>query len=263
MESVNIGNVVNWYLGPCKIKNISKENGMTYYHLEHINYPLNCKVSQEKLENFQSNISFSLNAPSMLIVDNFYDNPDLVRSLALEQDFYPNIKAYKGLRSTRFLFPGLKEKFEKLLGKPISNWLNHGANGVFQITKYTDPLVYHSDYQSYAAAVYLTPNAPLSAGTSFWRDGKYGCRRPPTHPLEKDRFDNDEARNKASGDIYSEYNLLTNDGTNWELVDKVGSVYNRLVIWDAQLIHSASSYTNFTGTQANDSRLVQLFFFDI
>ena len=41
------------------------------------------------------------------------------------------------------------------------------------------------DIQSYAAAVYLTPDAPPQSGTSFWRDRVHGCRRRPDHPLER------------------------------------------------------------------------------
>jgi regulation of enolase protein 1 (concanavalin A-like superfamily) len=57
-------------------------------------------------------------------------------------------------------------------------------NGVFQITSGNDPLVWHSDSQDYAAAIYLTKDGPTNAGTSFWKDKKYGCRRPPSHSLE-------------------------------------------------------------------------------
>jgi hypothetical protein len=265
---MEVNDIVDWYLGRCRIISKEIQNGKIYYSLEHLIYPaLTCKVSEEHLiiANIKTESLFNdRSIPSILIVDDFYENPDLIRAIALEQEFYPNIKAYKGLRSsTRFLLPGLKEKFETLLGVKISNWLHYPTNGIFQITKYTDPLVYHSDSQSYAAAIYLTPSAPVSAGTSFWKDGKYGCRRPPQHPKEIHRFPDVSTRDKAGQEIYSEYNLVNNDGKNWELVDKVGSVFNRLVIWDAQLIHSASSYQAFSGEQKDDTRLVQLFFFDI
>ena len=120
-------------------------------------------------------------------------------------------------------------------------------NGVFQITNGEHPIVWHSDSQSYAAAVYLTKEAGVGYGTSFWRDKNYGCRRPPNHPLENKIGIKDS-------DVYTQYNLLHPD--NWELVDRVGSVFNRLVMWDAKLIHSATQYGNF-------ERLVQLFFFSI
>lgn len=205
---------------------------------------------------------FNRRMPHLTIVDNFYKNPDEIRAFALEQDFHADNRFYKGKRTgERFLWPFLREEFERILGRPIVDWLNQTANGCFQITGYNDPLVYHSDGQSYAAAIYLSPHAPVSAGTSFWRDRKYGSRRPPQHPLEFDRFATDDKRNEAYNEIYSQYNLLHQD--NWELVDKVGAVYNRLAIWDAQMIHSASTYEGLESDIADKARLVQLFFFNV
>lgn len=207
-------------------------------------------------------VFFNRRMPHMLIVDNFYKDPDDVREFALQQEFAPNEKNFKGKRTTeRFLWPFLKEEFERLLGRPIVDWLNQPCNGCFQITGFNDPLVYHSDLQSYAAGIYLTPDAPLSAGTSFWKDKNHGCRRPPNHPLEFDRFADDAGRGAAAEEIYSEFNILHQD--NWELVDKVGAVYNRLAIWDAQMIHSASSYEGLESDIADKARLVQLFFFTV
>lgn len=207
-------------------------------------------------------VFFNRRMPHLLIVDNFYKDPHDVREFALIQEFGPNLVSYKGQRTAeRFLWPFLKEEFERLLGRPIVDWLNQPANGCFQITGYDDPLVWHSDVQSYAAAVYLTPDAPIGAGTSFWRDKVHGCRRPPNHPLEYDRFADDQARNAAADEVYSSYNILHPD--NWELVDRVGAVFNRLVIWDAQIIHSASSYEGMVSDVADKARLVQLFFFTV
>lgn len=207
-------------------------------------------------------VVFTRRMPHLCIIDNFYKNPDHIRSLALEQKFESDLRFYKGKRTTdRFLWPFLKEEFERILGRPIVDWLDQPANGVFQITGYDDPLVYHSDAQSYAAAVYLTPHAPVSAGTSFWQDKKYHARRPPEHPLEYDRYPNDDARMQANNEVYTAYNITHPD--NWELVDKVGAVYNRLAIWDAQLIHSASTYEGLPSDIPDKSRLVQLFFFGV
>jgi hypothetical protein len=207
-------------------------------------------------------IMFEHRVPHVLVVDDFYKDPDQVREFALNQEFAPNLQYYKGKRThERFLWPHLREEFERLLGRPIIDWLQQSANGCFQITGFDDPLVWHSDTQSYAAAVYLTPHAPVGAGTSFWRDRTHGCRRPPRHPLEARRFASDAERNTAGAEIYTQYNVVHPE--NWELVDKVGGVYNRLVLWDAQLIHSASSYEGLEGTAVDKARLVHLFFFTI
>lgn len=191
------------------------------------------------------NVEYNQPTPGVIVVDNFYKDPDAVRTLALAQTFEPDIRYHKGNRTTRrFLPQGMKEVFESLVGKKIKNWTAHGYNGVFQYCTAEDPLVYHVDSQSYAAAIYLTKYAPLQTGTSFYQSKATGLR---SLTVEDPLFDA-----TFLGGFY--------DKTKFDLVDSVGNVYNRLVIWDARKIHAASEYF---GTCKEDSRLFHLFFFDI
>jgi hypothetical protein len=135
--------------------------------------------------------------------------------------------------------------FESLLGRKITRWTEFEYNGIFQYCTPEDPLVYHSDVQSYAAAVYLTPDAPPQCGTTFYRSKKYPDVRKVS--VEDANYN----------DVYDNYYY---DKTKFEVVDVVGNVYNRLAMWDARLIHSASEYF---GKDKHDSRLFHLFFFDI
>jgi hypothetical protein len=61
-----------------------------------------------------------------------------------------------------------------------------------------------------------------------------------------------------------EYNKVFKNGfldsTEFDIVDVVGNVYNRLILFDSQQIHSASTYF---GNNLNNGRLFQLFFFDL
>lgn len=203
---------------------------------------------------------FRQRTPHILAVDDFFDDPDAIREFALAQDYSADLRYYKGLRSDqRYLWPFLREEFGRLLGTEVVEWLDHTANGVFQQTNFDDPLVWHHDTQGYAAAVYLTPDAPPSAGTSFWRERQYGCRRAPGHELEKARLKTAKAVKQAESVVYDAYNIEHPD--NWELIESVAGLYNRLVIWDAALLHSATSYQDFSAA-GEKSRLVQLFFFD-
>ncbi|UMB69013.1 DUF6445 family protein [Mycobacterium paraterrae] len=205
---------------------------------------------------------FARTVPHLLAVDNFFEDPDEIRAIALAQDYGENLNFFKGSRSKqRFLWPHLREEFGRLLGTPVTKWLEHGANGVFQLTSHQDPLVWHHDTQSYAAAVYLTPDAPPQSGTSFWRDRTYGCRRKPDHPFERNRLGSDQAVAAARSIVYDPYNV--EHGDNWELMESVAGLYNRLVIWDASLFHSATTYDHFSSDGTSANRLVQLFFFDV
>ena len=71
-----------------------------------------------------------------IVIDNFYENPDYVRQLALKERFHTGGlgKGYMGNRSEDFFFaPYMKESFEEILGGEITNWYDGDyCNGVFQ-----------------------------------------------------------------------------------------------------------------------------------
>jgi glycosyltransferase involved in cell wall biosynthesis len=181
--------------------------------------------------------------PRIWIVDDFYADPHAVREFALKQEFEPNLNYYKGSRSNnQYIVPGTKEAFEKIMGRRITNWTEtHGMCGRFQYCTAEDALVYHCDGQTLAGMVYLTPDAPVSCGTSLFAHKKTGLRN------ENDFGD----VNVFEGGFY--------DKTQFELVDTAGNVFNRLVLFDAKCIHSANEYF---GTNITNSRLFHLFFFD-
>ena len=181
-------------------------------------------------------------------VDNFYENPDEVRKFALEQSYLEGGigKGFIGRRTEhQFLFPGLKEKFEEIMGRKITKWESHGMNGRFQVTWSGEPLVYHCDSQKWGGMLYLTPGAPYQCGTTLY-----------AHKQTRARTYYEEGWDAAWKDIPGDPHL---DGTSFEPVDVLGNVYNRLVIFDASCIHSASQYF---GTVMENSRLWQMFFFD-
>ncbi len=182
-------------------------------------------------------LKINRNIPQLIVVDQFYENPDEVRDYALKQEFVTNIASHKGRRTTKdFNNDVIKMRFEELLGKPIIKW-DYKWNGCFQYCIAEDPLVIHCDQQRYAAMVYLHPEAPCSTGTSFWRHKEIKCQY-------------------YRGNAFKNGNY---DFTPFEEVDRIGNIYNRLVIFDAQMIHAASQYF---GREMNDSRLFQIFFFD-
>ena len=178
----------------------------------------------------------------LFVVDNFYADPDSVRNFALGVEFQEDLRFYKGLRSVQaYQPPGIIETFESIIGEKITHFGEGSPNGCFQITTAQDPQVYHHDMQKWAAMIYLTPNAPLESGTRLIRtkEGKIGHM---TDPRINEAF---------TGGFY--------DSTKFEIVDSASNVYNRLLIMDAQHIHSAGAYF---GQGKEDGRLTHLFFFD-
>jgi hypothetical protein len=92
--------------------------------------------------------------------------------------------------------------------------------------------------------LYLTPDAPYQCGTTLYAHKQTRART---------YYDPgwDAAWNHPGGSHL--------DRTPWEPVDVAGNVYNRLVIFDASAIHSASEYF---GNSKENARLWQMFFFD-
>lgn len=182
--------------------------------------------------------------PELVVVDNFLDNPDEIRELALQQSYEKMGSA--GKRSTaRFHNRIDSNTFGRLLSIDIKgrSWDHHNINGRFQFCTAEDPVVFHSDEQSYAGIIFLSPNAPVESGVTLVKSRVTGARLPSSDP-----------------DVMSatyDGNLL--DPTKWETVDKIGNIYNRLVLWNGQLIHSASCYF---GTTLENARLFWMFFFD-
>jgi hypothetical protein len=180
--------------------------------------------------------------PTFLVIDNFYKDPDSVRNYALTRKFRYNPESHKGQRTEETYRFDLKEKFEQILQRKIRNWEYYAHNGCFQICVAGNTLVYHFDHQQYASVLFLCPDAPPNTGTTFYRS----------------KFTNKMKVEQSEHDIVFRNGFL--DSTDFEVVDVVGNVYNRLVLFDAKLIHAASCYF---GTNINNGRLFQIFFFDI
>jgi hypothetical protein len=178
----------------------------------------------------------------LFVVDNFLEDPYAARNFALNVPFVEEKEWYKGKRSAeRYHTLQIKKAFEDIIGFNITEWESHGMNGKFQYCTPQDALVYHYDAQTWAAMIYLTPDAPFDTGTSFYAHKQSRIRH----------VDEPGADQCFSGGFY--------DSTKFELVDTVGNVFNRLVIFDARAFHAANKYF---GQTMQDSRLFQIFFFD-
>lgn len=186
-----------------------------------------------------------------VVIDNFYQDPMAVREFALGLTYRGDDRYFKGQRSVgKYLTDEIGRRFEIALSKTITKW-DHDVNGAFQYCLPKDNLVYHMDSQTYAATIYLTPEAPIECGTSFFKSKFTGIRGCPTrYGWSEDIANKSISRTFGGGFL---------DKTNFELVDQIGNVFNRLVIWDAKLIHAASQYF---GQTKEDGRLFQMFFFD-
>lgn len=193
----------------------------------------------------------TIQKPKVWVVDNFYHDPDSVRSFALSKQYHEGGfgKGYIGRRTVeRFHTKDLFHSFKEIMGMDLDkdSWEFNGMNGRFQVAWAGEPLVYHCDSQKWAAMIFLTPDAPYSCGTTLY-----------AHKKTRARSYHDKGWDASWGqELGGDPHL---DGTPFEPVDVIGNVYNRLVIFDASSIHSASQYF---GTVMSNARLWHMFFFD-
>ena len=190
----------------------------------------------------------------LIVVDGYFEDPSLVRREALEMNFFADTNYYQGQRTRARPRDEDLKNFERLLQKRITKW-DYPVNGAFQFTTAEDRLVYHVDTQQWAGIVFLTPEAPVSCGTSFFKSRtSLSWRMDPA--LERPGL-SEAAASMAVSSIFAGGYF---DSTRFEEVDRVGNVYNRLVLWNAKLIHAASRYF---GSDLASGRLFQIFFFDV
>jgi|688.fasta_scaffold17460_4 hypothetical protein len=182
---------------------------------------------------------------NLIIVDDFYNNPDEVRSFALSQEF--SVRGnYPGFRTKSFLNDSVKSVISSLVsqaGGEVTDWLldsnGDGYTGAFQLCTANDRTWIHSDYHNmWAGVCYLTPDAPVSGGTALYM-----------HKASRERFSIDKV----------DHGEDARDYTKWEVVDRVGNIYNRLILYPGSLFHASVDYF---GNNLHNGRLFQTFFFN-
>lgn len=217
--------------------------------------------------------------PHVLIVDDFYDDPQMVRTIALQSryvvyapptawDLAPKIRmpsqwlepglwlstsltSFHG-KPTHLLFDGLRYNPEWLRLKMAGivqekidpdDWEpgGDGWNGAFHLRDagHRTGSIHHHYHDSaiatrgWSGLVYLTPDAPASSGTSFFRNRETGRCVESRH----EHFDADHAR--------------------YERIGSVENVFNRLVLFRENVLHLAEAGFG----EGAGRRLTQTFFF--
>lgn len=187
----------------------------------------------------------------LLVIENFYENPDEVRTYALSQEYETN-QFHPGFRTVKkFVTDDHFKKFQMFLKpfhckecKPSSR-----CNGSFQYNIGSDLSWIHSDsavnipagYEAWAGIIYLTPDAPYSSGTGFFK-------------FVDDSLEQKHALDKCQICLHSKNYF---DGMHWKLVNNIGNIYNRLLLFNADQYHMSMDYF---GSCKTDARLIQLFF---
>jgi len=202
-----------------------------------------------------------MNLYPVTILENFYDHPDEVRRFALSQKY----QYRRDIKGANYVFPGCRTKdlslinktlFEKVSKKIISlfhhpehDYMQWAITSNFQsVSEEYGRGVIHADQNTvFAAVLYLSPDAPLDAGTSLFK---------PNAQFDEAKYqqclvDNDQRF--AQGEIMMD----TSYHAMFDEVVRVNNVYNTLILYEGRHFHAANQ---FFGKTLKDSRLAQVFF---
>jgi hypothetical protein len=204
----------------------------------------------------------------LTVVDNFFDDPDEVRRFALAQEYEKDPRGvWPGQRSRplHLLHPIFFEQtFHKLFSlfyTKAQTEVHWEIDATFQkVDSGYDAGWIHVDsgYTSLnddsqvvmSGIVYLTPDMPINSGTSIYRLKKGVLAASATlNQLKEQHYNGLLNKEDVDG-----YRSIHND--QYEETVKVGSIYNRLITFEANQPHAAQ---HFFGDSSN-SRLTLVFF---
>ena len=204
-------------------------------------------------------------------VDDFFNNPDLIREFALNQEYFPTDGRYPGERTSNMwqinktlsdylfakifsvYFPvrGYQIKFEKAditfqKIKPFSDVTNSWKN--------TGWIHTDNDF-ALAGLVYLTPNFNKNGGTSLFnlkKEFSYTHDDSILTPMKNKLYSGKKISDEEYKNALEKYNSKFEEKTEFK------NIYNRLIAYDGHEYHGAKSFYNNTG----DERLTLVFFID-
>lgn len=208
----------------------------------------------------------SLGTPSnsqvrdVMVVDNFYEDPDSVRDYALGLQYAKYSRQWyssaleirdnelKG-KGIRLAHDAIKSRLAEITQSTIddSTWATSGDgwNGAFHYKKmrlFRNRSTIHNHCGrledvniGWSGLVYLSPNPKNDSGTSIWLQRK-------------------------TGKAYSRESIYDNRTDDYDLVIRIKNQYNRLVLFNASVLHMGDKGY---GLSMKKARLFQTFFFNV
>jgi len=206
------------------------------------------RKTKDQLENL---LRIDKDSSPIVILNNFLENPDEIRTLALQQK-YTKDQVYPGMRSTQSRISGaIKGQLERIIGKTI-----YSLSTVFQYQtedQQAESFV-HGDLCDYAAVLYLNKDCDGRSGTSFY---KHKISKQSKMLVGSELMFLAIEKGVQPNDIISPTIEDRLDLSKWECTLSVPVQFNRLLLYDAKLFHRN---TSAWGNNLNNARLVQGFF---
>lgn len=191
----------------------------------------------------------------LMVIDDYFDEPDRIRELALSQRFdYPK-RNFPGSRS-RLLYEVQRELDEALTEELSICAFSGGRIKISSLFQWT-PAIFESGWVhadtdvSVAGVIYLNCQPPINSGTSFFYPNFVGDVDIETFNV-RDQFYRGEP---IDINMYREARDAHN--ARFSKTISVDNVFNRCLIFDAQTFHKENL---FFGESKLNARLTLLFF---
>lgn len=195
---------------------------------------------------------------NLIVVDNFYANPDAVRNFALNTEYEQlGGKNWPGRDS---LHEHGKEELTQMCSQIVGETLTTqpcNKCSYFRMTKegeYGTQDIHFDPNPGliWAGVIYLTPTIHPSGGTKFWKHKEFGWEFAPTQN-EAEKYGIHSHK-----DMVEFFNTEGKDRNKWIETDNISFKYNRLVLFNPFMFHSNGEWF---GTTNENARLIQLLFF--
>ena len=192
------------------------------------------------------------------IVDNFYENPELVRDFALSQKFYPSNGRYPGKR-TELISDLNRDFFHNFCNKLFSLFYNlneaqfeWNVETTFQKigrlsenkeSKFNQGWI-HSDKKFFSGIIYLSED---SVGTNIYEpiDNNIICETDIKKLFYLGKHVNEEEYSRS----------ISENNSKFKESIRINGKFNRLVLFEGGVFHGVPSFYC-----ENEERLTQVFF---
>ena len=185
-----------------------------------------------------------------LVVDDFLEDPDYVLCLATNAEYNdPDHTNYPGVASKKKIYELDQELFDTILQKifgyywNLNNPVKFRVDMEFQKIEKNGQGIIHLDttYGALAAGViYLNQDIERDTGTSFYK------LIDPDYKIKQHEFLDPIARYHAGEHVDGLDNICEKHYNMFEETMRVQNQYNRLVTYDSNVWHTATSYGDQT-----------------
>jgi hypothetical protein len=194
---------------------------------------------------------------SLIVVDDFLENPQELREAALRLTYPEQEGAFPGRNSLeRVTVEGLVEEASRLIGEPLKPISPLQSHAKCRITLAADRgrAKVHIDQAHWSGILYLSRPEDCRGGTEFFRHIPTGTDRAPINGQELAAMGFSSAE-EMHREIIERDSV---DDSKWELAMQVPMRFNRLVLLRPWLWHTAGPAF---GDRIENGRLVYLMFF--